>query len=88
MLGVKDSRGRSSHRAVPAAATQMMRVGEETGTLDQQLDAAADYYECELDYKLKRLTASFEPAVIVFMGSSSASSPSRWSPRCTACSTR
>ncbi len=52
----------------PAAAVQMIRVGEETGTLDVQIDFAADYYGRELEYKLKRLTDLFEPAVIVFMG--------------------
>lgn len=52
----------------PAAATQMMRVGEETGTLDQQLDSAAAYYARELDYKIKRLTSMAEPAIIIFMG--------------------
>ena len=44
------------------------RVGEESGTLDQQLETAADYYESELNYKVKRLTTLFEPAVIVIMG--------------------
>ena len=52
----------------PAAATQMLRVGEETGTLDQQLDATAAYYARELDYKLKKLTSLAEPAIIIFMG--------------------
>ena len=52
----------------PRAAVQMMRVGEATGTLDQQLENAADYYSTELDYKLKRLTTLFEPIVIVVMG--------------------
>jgi len=52
----------------PATAAQMMRVGEETGTLDTQLGVAAEYYERELDYKIKRLTALFEPAVIIVMG--------------------
>ena len=52
----------------PAAATQMMRVGEETGTLDQQLNSAADFFAKELDYKLARLAALAEPAVIVVMG--------------------
>lgn len=52
----------------PPAATQMMRVGEETGTLDAQMDAAADFFAKELDYKLARLTALAEPAVIVVMG--------------------
>jgi type IV pilus assembly protein PilC len=52
----------------PPAATQMLKVGEETGTLDAQLDSAAAYYARELDYKLKRLTSLAEPAIIVFMG--------------------
>ena len=52
----------------PAAATQMIRVGEETGTLDQQLNSAADFFAKELDYKLARLTALAEPAVIIVMG--------------------
>jgi type IV pilus assembly protein PilC len=52
----------------PGAAAQMLRVGEESGTLDQQLDTAARYYESELDYKVKRLTTLFEPIIIVAMG--------------------
>jgi len=52
----------------PAAARQMFRVGEETGTLDVQLETAANYFERELDYKVTRFTSMFEPAVIVFMG--------------------
>jgi type IV pilus assembly protein PilC len=52
----------------PKAATQMMRVGEDTGTLDVQLENAASFYGRELEYKLKKLTSLFEPAVIVFMG--------------------
>jgi type IV pilus assembly protein PilC len=52
----------------PPAATQMMRVGEETGTLDAQMEAAADFFAKELDYKLARVTALAEPAVIVVMG--------------------
>jgi type IV pilus assembly protein PilC len=52
----------------PSAARQMFRVGEETGTLDQQLQTAATYFDRELDYKIKRFTALFEPAVIIFIG--------------------
>ncbi len=52
----------------PNAAVQMMRVGEQTGTLDHQLDIAAEYYGAELEFKLSKLTAMFEPAVIVGMG--------------------
>jgi type IV pilus assembly protein PilC len=52
----------------PNAMTQMVRAGEATGTLDDQLGTAATYFGQELRYKLKKLTGFFEPAVIVFVG--------------------
>jgi type IV pilus assembly protein PilC len=52
----------------PGTAARMMRVGEETGTLDAQLEITAKYYEGELDYKVKKLTALFEPLMIIVMG--------------------
>ena len=52
----------------PGAARQMFAVGESTGNLDDQLQAAADYLDRELDYKIKRFTTYIEPAVIVGVG--------------------
>jgi type IV pilus assembly protein PilC len=52
----------------PPTASRMIRVGEETGTLEAQLAVTARYYEGELDYKLKKLTSLFEPSVIIVMG--------------------
>jgi type IV pilus assembly protein PilC len=52
----------------PGTATQMLRVGEDTGSLDTQLEVTAEYYETELDYKIAKLTALFEPIVIIAMG--------------------
>ena len=52
----------------PGTATQMLRVGEDTGSLDTQLQVTAEYYETELDYKIAKLTALFEPLVIIVMG--------------------
>jgi type IV pilus assembly protein PilC len=52
----------------PGAARQMFRVGEDTGTLDDQLEAAATYFDRELDYKLKRFTGLFEPLIIIMVG--------------------
>ncbi len=52
----------------PGAARQMLRVGEETGTLDAQLEVAAAYYSRELETKVDRATSLFEPAIIVVMG--------------------
>lgn len=55
-------------RLFPGTATSMLRVGEDTGSLDTQLEVTAEYYESELDYKIAKLTALFEPIVIVVMG--------------------
>jgi type IV pilus assembly protein PilC len=52
----------------PGAVIQMIRVGENTGTLGDQLENTSRYYGHELEYKIKRLTTLFEPAVILFMG--------------------
>jgi type IV pilus assembly protein PilC len=52
----------------PGAARQMIRVGEETGTLDAQLETSAQYFASDLDFKIARFTNLFEPAVILFMG--------------------
>lgn len=52
----------------PPAVVQMVRVGEDTGTLDEQLDTAAGFYETELSFKIKRLTTFFEPAIILGVG--------------------
>ena len=52
----------------PGAAKQMFFVGESTGDLDDQLRAAANYLDRELDYKIKRFTTLIEPAVIIAVG--------------------
>lgn len=52
----------------PGAARQIFRVGEETGTLDEQLTTAAAYYDREVDFKIKRFTSLFEPLVIIVVG--------------------
>ena len=46
----------------------MLKVGEHTGTLDRQLEVTANFYEVELQHRLKRLTSLFEPAIIIVMG--------------------
>ncbi len=46
----------------------MIRVGEETGTLDEQLETAAQYFGGEAEYRMNRLTDLLEPAVILFVG--------------------
>jgi type IV pilus assembly protein PilC len=57
----------STHVFSPAVI-QLIRVGEETGTLDDNLIEAANMHEEELDYRIKRLTGMLEPGLIVFVG--------------------
>ena len=52
----------------PGAAKQMFKVGEETGTLDDQLAVAAIYFDRELESRIKKFTTMFEPLMIVGVG--------------------
>jgi type IV pilus assembly protein PilC len=52
----------------PSMVGHMVAVGEETGQLDQMLTKIADFYEAEVDAKVKALTALIEPLMIVFVG--------------------
>lgn len=47
---------------------QMIAVGEESGTLDEMLGEVADFYQQEVEYELKSLSAQIEPILIVFLG--------------------
>jgi MSHA biogenesis protein MshG len=52
----------------PPLLLQMIGVGEESGSVDELLDEAADYYERDVDYDLKRLSELIEPVLIVVLG--------------------
>jgi len=52
----------------PPMVTQMISVGEETGSLDTMLIKIADFYDQEVDTAVKGLTSMIEPLVIVFLG--------------------
>jgi type IV pilus assembly protein PilC len=52
----------------PRIVIQMVRVGEETGSLDANLEQAAEHYAEEVDYRLKRMIAVIEPALVIGVG--------------------
>jgi type IV pilus assembly protein PilC len=52
----------------PPMVGHMVAVGEETGQLEHMLTKIADFYEAEVDAKVKALTALIEPVMIVFVG--------------------
>ncbi|HKH13587.1 MAG TPA: type II secretion system F family protein, partial [Solirubrobacterales bacterium] len=43
-------------------------VGEDSGQLETMLAKVADFYETEVDAKIKALTALIEPLMIIFVG--------------------
>jgi len=43
---------------------QMIAVGEETGRIEQLMGSMAQYYEREVDFDLKSLTAKIEPVLV------------------------
>jgi type IV pilus assembly protein PilC len=52
----------------PPMVGHMVAVGEETGQLETMLSKVADFYETEVDAKVKALTALIEPIMIAFVG--------------------
>ena len=52
----------------PRMLAQVVRIGEETGTLDSHLENLARFYEEEVDRGLKTITTLIEPALIIFVG--------------------
>jgi type IV pilus assembly protein PilC len=52
----------------PVMVAHMVAVGEETGNVDEVLSKVADWYDMELDEKIKSLTSIIEPVIIVLVG--------------------
>ena len=56
------------HARFPALAVHMVRVGEETGRLEDMLLKVADTFEGDVRTELKRVIGLLEPAIILVMG--------------------
>ncbi|MCP3677565.1 MAG: type II secretion system F family protein [Deltaproteobacteria bacterium] len=52
----------------PGMVTQMISVGESSGSLDSMLNKIADFYEEEVDAAVASLTSLIEPMLMVFLG--------------------
>ncbi len=48
--------------------SQMVSVGEDSGQLETMLEKIADFYDAEVDAKVKALTSLIEPVMIMFVG--------------------
>jgi type IV pilus assembly protein PilC len=62
------ARSLAEHDVIPAAARQMIRVGEHTGTLDVMLARVADSCDDDVQSAASTLLAVLEPALILFLG--------------------
>ena len=60
--------GMQEHPVFPSLAVHMVRVGEESGRLEDMLLKVADTFEAEVRTDLKRVLGLLEPAVILAMG--------------------
>ena len=52
----------------PPMVSQMVKIGEETGELEQMLNKIADFYEDEVDTAIQSLTSIIEPLMIIAVG--------------------
>ena len=52
----------------PSTFSQLISVGEQTGSLDEMFNSVANYYEEEFDTAVANLSSLIEPIMIVFMG--------------------
>jgi MSHA biogenesis protein MshG len=76
ILQMRDGVERGETIARTAAATgmfpplvlQMITVGEESGSVDELMAEVAEYYEREVDYDLKNLSAAIQPLLIIGIG--------------------
>ena len=55
-------------KIIPSTFAQMIKVGEETGNMEEMFESISGYYQEELNNAVERLTAMLEPIMIVFMG--------------------
>lgn len=55
-------------RVYPRIVSQMVRVGEETGKVDEIFMKLADYFESESDHLVKNLTVAIEPIILIILG--------------------
>lgn len=58
----------ASHKEFPPIVSQMIKVGEETGKLDETLLKVSLYFQSESENLVKGLTTAIEPIIMVILG--------------------
>ena len=66
--GVHIGEAMESYPLFPPILVQLVKVGEETGKMDENLLKASDYFEEEVNQSVKTLTTAMEPFIMVVLG--------------------
>ncbi len=66
--GVPLSDALDHQKIFPPMLIQMTKVGESTGKIDESLLKVSEYFERDLDVKIKTITTAIEPILIIFLG--------------------
>lgn len=52
----------------PAMPIQMIKIGEETGSLEHMLEKIAEWYEADIDHFIANLSQLLEPLIMIILG--------------------
>lgn len=67
MKGVPLSKPIRDADLFPTMLPQMIKIGEETGNIEDMMDKVADYYEEQVDMTTEQVTTAMEPLTMVVM---------------------
>jgi type IV pilus assembly protein PilC len=66
--GVPMGDAMSSNNLYPAVLVELVKIGEQTGKLDESLYKSSEYFERETEITIKKLTTALEPMIILVLG--------------------
>ncbi len=66
--GVTIGDAMSYYTLFPPILVQLVKIGEQTGRIDETLQKASEYFETEVNQTVKTLTTAMEPFIMVVLG--------------------
>jgi len=66
--GVSIGNAMAGYPIFPPILTEMVKIGEKTGKLDESLLKVAEYFDREVEVSVKTLTTAMEPLIMVVLG--------------------
>lgn len=66
--GVTIGDAMSYYTLFPPILVQLVKIGEQTGRIDETLQKASEYFETEVNQTVKTLTTAMEPFIMIVLG--------------------